>query len=152
MCLQAPPLSFPRPQSASAPSIKALFRLLQVHWPICFSSTVSISGSTGSTSGAERHVTGYGKWRVLAAAFPCSMKSASKLLLLPAPFLSPSWSTNLGRPAGLAVSFRPGTCGLGGGSLSGGSVASAPGRPLPSDPAHPPCSTSGLQNPGCVLP
>lgn len=55
------------------------------------------------------------------------------------------------RPAGLAVSFRPGTRGPGGGSLSGGCVQSAPGRPLPSDPAHPPCSPPGLQNPGCVL-
>lgn len=55
------------------------------------------------------------------------------------------------RPAGLAVSFRPGTRGPGGGSLSGSCVQSAPGRPLPSDPAHPPCSPLGLQNPGCVL-
>lgn len=53
------------------------------------------------------------------------------------------------RPAGLAVSFRPGTGGPGGGSLSGGSVQSASGRPLPSDTAHPPCCPPGLQNRCC---
>lgn len=115
-----------------------MFRLLEVHWPVCFPTLPLFPAPQGQLPAQSGTWPDTGSGRFWLLLFPAQWKALYSCSCCRRPsrarFGTPA---SAGRPRGKLPAGDPG---FWSGSLSGGCVKSAPGRPLPSDPAHPPYS------------